>query len=61
MQSILTKLLLQRIPAEDAIVPLPLKEYQKHRLFFKARDQFCRRLDWLTSELTNDRNYLMTL
>lgn len=61
MQAILTKLLLQRIPAEDAIAPLPLKPYEKHRLFFKARNQFCRRLDWLIPELTNDRNYLMTL
>ena len=59
MQSILTKVLLQRILAEDAIAPLPLKEYQKHSLWFKARDQFCGRLDWLTSELTKDRNYLI--
>lgn len=59
MQSILTKVLLQGIPAKDAIAPLPLKEYQKQRLWFMARDQFCGQLDWLISELTNDRNYLM--
>jgi len=61
MQSILTKVLLQRISADDAIAPLALKQYQKHQLWFKARDQFSRRLAWLIVELTNDRSYLMTL
>jgi len=61
MQSILTKVLLQRILAEDAIAALPLKPYQKHQLWFRARDQFSRRLEWLIIELTNDRNYLLTL
>lgn len=61
MQSILTKVLLQRISAADAIAPLPLKQYQKHRLWFKARDQFSRRLEWLIVEMTDDRNYLLTL
>ena len=61
LQSILTKVLIQRISASDAIAPLELKPYQKHQLWFKARDQFSRRLHWLIVELTNDRNYLMTL
>jgi hypothetical protein len=61
LQSILTKVLLQRISAMDAIAPLALKQYQKHQLWFRARDQFSRRLEWLIVELTNDRNYLMTL
>ncbi len=59
MQSILTKVLLQRIPAKDAIAPLPLKDYQKYQLWFRARDQFCGRLDWLIAELNSDRNYLV--
>jgi hypothetical protein len=59
MQSILTKVLLQGIKAKDAITPLPLKDYLKQGLWFKARDQFCAQLDWLISELTSDKKKLM--
>lgn len=59
MQSILTKVLLQGIKAKDAITPLPLKGYLKQGLWFSARDQFCSQLDWLISELTNDKKKLM--
>lgn len=59
MRSILTKVLLQGIKAEDAITPLPLKDYLKHRLWFTARDQFGAQLDWLISELTTHKKKLM--
>lgn len=62
MQSILKKVSLQGVSAEDAIAPLPLKEeYQKQRIWFKARENFNRRLDWLILELSKDQEELMKL
>lgn len=61
MQSILKKVSLHGVSAEDAIAPLPLKEYQKQGIWFKARENFNRRLDWLIAELANDQEELMNL
>ena len=60
LKSILTKVLIRRIPAEDAIAPLELTPVTKSQLLLRARKLFSNRLDLLIKDLTNDRNNLTT-
>lgn len=59
MHSTLTKVLLEGVKANDAVAPLPLKNFsQKRGFWFRTRNRFRDKLDWIIAELTGDRNEL---
>lgn len=58
MKSILTKVLLEGVPARDALSTIPLKSSLRNALWFRTNSQFRARLNRLIADLTLYQSYL---